>query len=148
MKGYLSINCLAIASQSLRDGLDVLQKRILTRVRTISFLAPEMRDWLLRHSSTSGLQCSGMTEVDAPHDTVELVSLRDERDRSGVTGKDTEGDTVGCDYKVDVVGFCFCIIAYQHVQIAMYTCVAIPGSWTKYFSRVLLTESFLIDHFP
>ena len=48
-------------SQSERVGLEDLEMKIL---RTISFLARQ----LLKHSSTSGLQCLGIT-ADAPHDS-------------------------------------------------------------------------------
>ena len=66
-------------------------------MRTISFLALAVRHWFLKHSSTSGLQCSGITETDAPRDEVETVSrsLKDELEGSGVVGNDSEVGVVG-----------------------------------------------------
>ena len=88
-----------MVSQSERVGLEDLEKRISTRVRTISFLALAVRHWFLKHSSTSGLQCSGITGADAPHDEVEIVSrsLKDELEGSGVVGNNTAVGVVGSD---------------------------------------------------
>ena len=57
------IKFLATISHSERDGLLDFEKSILTKFRTISFLSLLVRHSLLKHSSTSGLQCSGITDV-------------------------------------------------------------------------------------
>lgn len=55
-----------MASQSTRDGFGTLEKSTFTRVRVISSLAFGVRHCCFKHSSTSGLQCSGINETDDP----------------------------------------------------------------------------------
>ena len=57
-----------MASQSQRDGFGTRAKSTLTRVRVISSRAFGVRHCCFKHSSTSGLQWSGINETDDPED--------------------------------------------------------------------------------
>ena len=68
-----------MASQSTRVGFGTLEKSTLTRVRAISSLAFGVRHCCFKHSSTSGLQCSGTKESDNPADEgTDAVSATDD----------------------------------------------------------------------
>ena len=56
VQGYLSISFFAMSSQSARVGFLLLENRIFPRVCVIASWAPDVKDLVLNHSSTSGRQ--------------------------------------------------------------------------------------------
>ena len=113
-----------MVSQSERIGFEDLEKRTLTRVCTISFLALAVRHWFFKHSSTSDLQCSGITDADAEDTEIVSHSLNDAREDSGVRGGGIEAGEVGsplscdrCKVKINIIRWFTKLLYQMHCSV-------------------------------